>query len=272
MKAKFLSIVLFTVNLALYSCTENETNVESDNHVVDNLEIVDSSDIESVENEMVISVELENILLKSDTTYSTPFSLDSNFVTELDDTDEEKKRLSNQDVQFLSQNLVKNEPTDWSKYAITSFIEVDSMRLMNTYEAYVESIDIGMIQEADAYFNSKVVINDNAYLLLWSISYSTYEACPYASGTVIYGTFIYDNEAINTVTLGESSGGGDAPYWGTTFITSQINSTSIVSEKISESGGDEDPETGEEIVEKSLKSFSLKITKSGLQVIGGEEE
>ena len=250
----FLSILIFN------SCSEVNSTTDYVEIKIENS--IDSLITKSITEEGVISenvqINVKSLLSKIDTTYSTPFKLDSSYIDKISKLSSLSSTLSNLEVQYLTFNLIRNEPTDWSTYSITSFIKIDSTRLMGTYNDYLETIDIGMIQESEAHINSKIELNETDYILLWSIRYSSYEACPYSSGTVIFGTFFNDNIAINTATLGEDSGGGDAPYWGSTFISSTINSELIISIKLDENGGEENEDTGEEIVEKPSKTFSLK--------------
>ena len=200
-----------------------------------------------------------------DTIYHVPFHLDSIYMSSFEEIEE--STLTNLEVQYLSSNLIDNAPTEWSTYTINSFIEIDSMRLMDTYDDYTNTIDIGMIQESDANIHQKIITSKNNYILLWSITYSTVEACPYSSGTVVFGTLFNKNTAINTATLGENSGGGDAPYWANTFITSQINTTSILTSKHYESGGDTDDLMGEDIIDVIDEEFKISILDKGFEVI-----
>ena len=141
---------------------------------------------------------------------------------------------------------------------------------MGTYEDYVNNIDIGMMKESEANIHQKLIIDANNYIMLWSISYSTYEACPYASGTIVFGTYFNNNVAQNTATLGEDSGGGDAPYWGGTLITSQISSTAIITQKYEVNGGDMDEETGEEIIDRTDNTYNIALTELGFEVVKEE--
>jgi len=163
--------------------------------------------------------------------------------------------------------LIDNTPTYWAKRNVNYFIEIDSMKLMGTYENYVENLDVGMMKESIANIHQKIIIDSNNYILLWSIYYSTDEACPYASGTIVFGTYFNNNVAQNTATLGEDSGGGDSPYWASTFITSEITTTSITKYKreVEKEGMDE--ETDEEIIEITDNTFLITITDSGFVVV-----
>ncbi len=257
--------------IGLSSCGESDSKVieyaPTELQEVDTSTTVDIDTTETIETKIQIDVDALLTKLDNGTVFHLPFSLDSNY---MESNNEEEAYLTNVEVQYLSADLIDNQPTEWASYDIKSFIEIDSMRLLGTYEEYVEHIDIGMMQESDAYLLHKISVDANSFILLWSISYSTYEACPYASGTVVFGTYFNNNMALNTAVLGESSGGGDAPYWGSTFITSQITSDHILTNKHEESGGDGDDETGEEIVEITDKEFEVKLSEIGFEAIKTE--
>jgi hypothetical protein len=262
-----LKFVLIGLSILLFSCKESDT-VEITQSDTGELTVDTTFFEQKIEQELIdstLTIDLDLLLTKvdSDTAYHVPFHLDSIYMSTFEDLD--ASTLTNAEVEYLSTNLVDNTPTNWSSYSIQSFIDIDSMRLMGTYENYVDNLDIGMMKESDANIHQKIIIDENNYILLWSITYSTYEACPYASGIVVFGTYFYNNLALNTATLGENSGGGDAPYWGSTFITSQINSTLIITNKHEESGGEIDEETGEDIIEISDKEFKVNLTELGFK-------
>lgn len=262
---KFLGLIFFTL---LLSCGEGDSEIVESTPIetttLDTTSNVDLDTAEVIEEKVQIDVTTLLRKLNNDTVYQLPFTLDSNYMESIG---EENEILTNLEVQYLSSDLINNQITEWSSYDIKSFIDIDSMRLMGTYEEYVDNIDIGMMQESDAYLLHKISVDANSFILLWSISYSTYEACPYASGTVVFGTYFNNNMALNTAVLGEDSGGGDAPYWGSTFITSQITSDHILTNKHEESGGDMDEETGEDIVDVIDKEFEVKLSQLGFEAI-----
>jgi len=273
-------VFIFLIGLLIHSsCTNSDTSEPSNTNNQEEEEIkeIDTTSIlpQNPEDTIVKSrpiINIESLLNKIDTSYTTPFKLDSNYVENVSMSNNDISTLTNIEVQYLGFDMVKNQPTEWADYNIGIFIELDSMIINGTYDDYVESIDIGMMERSFANIHSKIVINDNTFILLWSISFSTFEACPFSSGTVIFGTFFNENLAYNTAALGESSGGGDAPYWNDTFITSEIHSTKVSTRKIEQIGGEDDEETGEEIVEITDKIYNLKITKLGFEVIGKEQD
>lgn len=270
--SRLFNVFLIGLSLVIISCNNSDnTSNDSSQKANKKAEVkIDSSAIEIVE-EVTESkrpkIDITDLLSKADTIYNSPFNLDSNFVFDIENQNDGPSTLTNIEVQYLGYDMVKNQPTSWSGYNINTFIEIDSMKINGTYDDYVDSIDIGMMERSFAYVHSKILVNKNTFILLWSISFSTYEACPFSSGTVIFGTFFHGNLAYNTAVLGETSGGGDAPYWSEIFVSSDIQPTLIVTNQVSKNGGEEDENTGEEIIEKQNKSFKLKIVELGFEVI-----
>ena len=276
---KYLAFIILVGLIANSSCINSNSSKTSDINNQEN-EVANEIDStitlpEETEDTIIKSrpkINVESLLNKIDTTYSTPFNLDSNYVEDISSLDDNESTLTNIEVQYLGFDMVNNQPTNLADYNIGTFIELDSMKIKGTYEDYVENMDIGMMERSSAKIHSKIQINTTSFILIWSVFYSTFEACPFSSGTAIYGTFFKDNQAYNTAVLGESSGGGDAPYWSDTFITSEIHSTKISTRKINQSGGEDNEETGEEIIETTDKIYNLKITTLGFEVIGQEQD
>jgi hypothetical protein len=91
-----------------------------------------------------------------------------------------------------------------------------------------------------------VNLNDSADLFLWVLDYSSYEACPYYSGTTIYGSLFVNRKFKNTAAIGDISGGGDPPVWGGTLITSNIRENRIEIRELQEFGDEMYDEETEE--------------------------
>jgi len=150
--------------------------------------------------------------------------------------------------------------------AINDFMQLDSLRLNGEYEEYIDNIDIGMTVTAEANIGDKVKISENSFILLWAIYIATYEACPYYTGTSVYGTLFIDQTATSTAVLGETSSAGDAPYWMLTFITSEITNSVINTVIAEENGGEYDEENDIELTESSETKCVIKITDDGFKI------
>ncbi|MBL4704564.1 MAG: hypothetical protein JKY54_08580 [Flavobacteriales bacterium] len=250
---------------ALTSCGETEkpkpVNHNHEVHVDDVDTILFA--VETVVPAVILPI-VSQILDKCNSVEQSPFLVDSNYLQLLAaDNFQNTSNLSSEEVKFLSSSLFDHQLTEWSENHISSFLEIDSIRTNDQFEEYENNIDIGMILHSEANTLHNIKFSDTSNLLLWTISYSTYEACPYASGSIVWGSFFVKDVLQNTALIGESSGGSDAPYWGGTEITSAIKNTSISMHKVEENGGDIDENTDEEIIEKSEEKFIIEIGPNG---------
>lgn len=260
--------VLFVIPLMSFflSCGGNTENTDTPNTENDSIASVDTIQEETAP-PIVIDDHLQAILDKSDSVYKAPFWVDTNFVLAMDfESRSEQSALNYENGHYLADNYLANHPTEMASYTLRSFYEIDSLKAQGEYEDYVSSLDIGMMQHADAYTEGLLELDESNSLLLWSLTFGSYEACPYYSGTLVFGTLLNNYEVKNTVLLAEMSGGGDPPYWGDTGISSYVTSSSITTSTIDRSGGEEyNEETGEDVVEVTTAEYQIKITESGLE-------
>lgn len=236
---------------------------ESETVEVDSLvEVADSLELEPPE---ITDEHLLTILSKSDTMYAIPFTVDTVIVQNIEENDrDEQKQLNYENIQLLTKNLPNDIGTSVNSFYIDEFIYIDSLKAYGEYADYLSSIDIGMMQEMDAFVEGEIEIDIQRKLLLWSMTYSTYEACPYGYGTIVFGTYLNDGEVKNTVTLAEISGGGDPPVWGDTKVWSSVDESEILTSIVNRSG-EEDYDTGEEIIEVIEDGYSLSYSEEGLK-------
>ena len=136
---------------------------------------------------------------------------------------------------------------------------------MKFIREYVENIDIGMMQNIHAHLYGSAEINESSKILLWTMNYASYEACPYYYAEIFLGTYVIDNKVVSCALLGEVSGGGDAPYWSDVMLTSEMDKEGFRTLRVSRSGGEED-EDGNELVENSKTDIYINITPEGFVV------
>jgi hypothetical protein len=262
---------VFAIAPFLFSCggTEETTNdlVENqDSTQIDSM-IVETIEIEVDPNRIVIDV--DELLAKSEETFELPLVVDSAFVSSYVTNDEEDYNLSMDEAKYMSFDFVENDITSMADYIVPIFIRLDSLKVNGGYDDYQSTLDIGGTRYSNGNVIGKVEISEQSIMLLWTISYATYEACPYGQGTYVYGTVFTNSVGTNTALIAELSGGGDPPAWGDTKIEAEINDSTIVHHML-DRWGEEDWESGEEIVEVREKDFTLKITPYGLKAIKGE--
>lgn len=235
--------ILILLTAFAFACSaESETNNLSE-ELQPVPENTNSSSVERlVEPEIEINAHLQTILDKSDTTYELPMNVDTSFIKAIDFTGKrDQSSLSYENGLYLAEHLLESAPTDNGTYYLNTFYQLDSLKSVGEYDEYVNNLDIGMMQVADAFVEGIIDLGDQRHIVLWSINFSTYEACPFASGAAVYGSLLSNYEVQNTMLLAEVSGGGDPPAWGDTNISTQISTTlEIDTYYINRSGEDEE--------------------------------
>jgi len=203
----------------------------------------------------------DDLIGRVNNTLDVPYVLDHKKIEALGQSDNE---LSQQEVVLLTEHLVENEDFGFIKYRIESYFEVQKIIDSIGEDAYMEDIDLGMTQNCDAYVNKKVNLTENRSLLIWSLDYSTYEACPYYAGTYVLATLCVDGKVSHTVFVGESSGGGDAPVWSSIEMSSTITQETIDVVFYEEVGGmDDEDEMATDVTRNKCRYL---ITSNGIEL------
>lgn len=245
------------IPVMLTSCGGEQKETESnESSKTDSLEF-DTLIVEEVIPER-ISYDVNKLLARIDTVYSLPFIVDSIMLDSLFEDIFFGSDLSNAEVQYLGFSYPKDSPSSSSAYCINEFIEIDSIKMRDEYDKYLEDIDLGQTADAVANLVGQVKVSKNEYYILWTTAYHSYEACPYGHGSYIWATYFKDNEPYEAVLVGEYSGGSDAPYWMATTLTSTITKKGIESFSVTENAG-EDDDSEEEVIEISKKWTSYKL-------------
>lgn len=204
-------------------------------------------------------IDVEHLLsLNFKDSFSVPLNIDSTFIAEIDA--EKSEKLSAAEMSFLTQHFMAEGIAEWGMWDIEKAMKIDSLRRSGELEAYWDNLDIGMIKNSDAFAGEKIYLDSHRWIYLWGIDYSTFEACPYAEGRVIYGTLIVDGKVSNCYLLGEESNGGDPPSWGETKTYSEVTPTSISIRETSLHG--EEDMDGKEIYESYISEGLITITDS----------
>jgi hypothetical protein len=258
-------VIVSIFALGFISCGEDSKETEAETKEVATDSLTTDTLVESVELPPMDDM-LQSIADRSGEYYTLPFSIDSGYFDPFEGEDISLIRLTGEEVKYLSPSNPGNNITHQNDWDIKTFVRIDSLEVNGKYDEYVDNLDIGMTKRSEAFMGEKILISDSTFIQLWSISYSSFEACPYSSGTVIYGTNIHNNQVTNVAILGEMSGGGDPPVWGDTFIGSEITASSIITKK-RDRYGEYDDETGEDIVEEDdIKESTLTFGSEGFVV------
>ena len=157
-------------------------------------------------------------------TINFPYLLNQDAIDDLDLSD---NGLSHDEVELLSQYLIVHPGFSDIESRLDSYFRFNQLIDSIGEEAYNNQIDLGMTQYFDAYLHYRVNLTEKKYLLIWSLDYGTYEACPYYEGQYILATMCVDGKISNTVFIGEDSGGGDPPYMSSVFAGSDVWDTYI---------------------------------------------
>jgi hypothetical protein len=245
-----LMIIFVGILIVLYAgCTgeEKEKEVKSK---------IDSTDVDSVE--MVeINEDVEYFMGLEGVAFDFPVEVDSSFMTAVQETGAGME-LNTERVKLLSANMADNVLNEETEWGLRNFYFIDSLKVNKKYKKYVDNIDIGMVKYAEAMYLGRADFDESNSMIVWMVSHSSYEACPYFSGIMIMGTMIRDGEIAGCSLLGEEMSGGDAPVGMLRYVFSEIRSNGKGTlYKYEEHTGEN--EEGELVEEKSEDNFKLKI-------------
>ncbi len=217
----------------------------------DTVNLPDSSSAAVVET-IVPDPEAEKLLARFTKTEIFPYTLDSKKIEQLT----KGKELSGEEVKLLSKKLQEKGPSYDAMYTLESFYKIDSIKSHKQYDDYVASLDIGQMKESRCFVLSKISLTDLDYVLFWMNDYSTYEACPYGWGKVVFATSYHKGNIGETIVFAEHSGGADAPVSGETKVKGTLNPDGTIAlNKLDEN------DQGEGEVEINEGNFEIALSK-----------
>jgi len=240
--------------LQLFSCNTNEKDKNEESDTIKRI----------TGDETSVDIESNPILSLFKKTSELPFTIDSTYFSKLTES-EDFVRLRTKEVKVLTTSFNKYEKFSNIEWNLKSFFELDSMKEAGTYEEYKNIIDIGMTMYSDAYAIEKFKLGPNTFALIWIISYSTMDACPYASGDIVFLSIFQSETITDCIQIGENMSSGDPPSSMSKTLTSSINDNLIIQFSFIEIYEEEDYETMELINEKNTDNFSAKI-KEGIVI------
>lgn len=128
------------------------------------------------------------------------------------------KNISASEIKDLTQNL-----PDTSLFAglDDAFLGLDSIKKAGGYENYLSKLDIGMYKDIRAVHFRDINLSNSASLKLWGFEYSSYEACPYSNGKVVFISKFVDGKNVECVPLSYFHNWADAPFY-ENFKTSSV--------------------------------------------------
>jgi len=191
-----------------------------------------------------------------------PFVQDSVYLANLSYSD--TNALTVDEAKYLSFGFVDSDVSYRGLSPVDDFYFFDSLKVNDGYESFMEVIDIGMMIRSDAFIAQKVIVDDSTSILLWIVDYATYEACPYASGKVLYASVLRNNVVTSCTILGEDSSGADAPIWSETLSLLSLTKAGYwVSKRDRNCAGEVDAEEND-LVDESSIDYILIIDAKGV--------
>jgi len=204
----------------------------------------------------VVNIDTTGNLAKF-TAGTLPYTVDSIALT--DEHLLEEKLLTSNFVLSVLKNQLKEVNGNSSEYILKDFLHIDSCLQKMTEEEFNNTLDIGMMKTVKLYAENFYDLANGNKAYTWFMKYSTYEACPYGAGTVlIYTVLGKSGELISSLVVGETSGGGDAPYFSSTELYSVIGTNNSISIKQTQvNGGDEENE--KTVVETTKSEYKYQV-------------
>lgn len=203
MKSIYSILSLILTAVLISSCSGNNTENDSSTN---NENTNDSTTLE--QNPLSGDLKIIYDLFPESSTF--PVKIDSTFIKNAEKGD----TLLGDQIRLLTKNYTKGKfygDLDWN---FKSFYEIDSLKKAKAYTKWAETRDLGDVKYSNCYALQKIKLSDETTLLIWSLSYSTYEACPYGYGTYILATILYKDALTDCFNIAEYSGGGDPPVSG----------------------------------------------------------
>jgi hypothetical protein len=186
-----------------------------------------------------------------------PYSVDS--ATLSDEKLNEEQMLNSMFVINILKNQIKAADNKVSDNYLTSYLHIDSCLKKMTEDEFNNTLDIGMMKTVLLYAGNYLFLQNGNIAYTWYIKFSTYDACPFYAGTIMFLTvFNKSGEQLSTITIGENTGGGDAPYYSSTDTYSVIDKDFVITIKNTQiNGGDE--ENGKTICETTKSEFKFQV-------------
>ncbi len=222
MDIKYISFFL----LILFSCNESTVaSVEATNDLG-----LKDNDVQSEQtaNSQFKETQIPEILVDFIPELSSiqlPFYLDKDSLVNLP----EDYPLNLEQIEFLTTNFTPLEKNEG--YYIGKGIEIYKLKANGTYDAYLDSLDLAQVKDIVAYPYGRIELNE-ALGILWRLDFSSYEACPYYSGTELYLSVIADGKCVKSILLAEEWAGGDPPAFGEFYTQLDIDKKAMIDRSI----------------------------------------
>lgn len=148
-----------------------------------------------------------------------PFKADTALFFHLEGGDS----LTGTDVRALAGSWFKHDLVSNVQYEFAEFYKIDSLKATGGYPSYVDSLDIGQTKDSKAYAVCRLAYDSVTTLLVWALTASSYEACPYFSGQTVYFTVLHNGKIQESFLLGAYESAGDPPVSMERTVNGRIN-------------------------------------------------
>jgi hypothetical protein len=161
--------------------------------------------VKKVEYSMMITQHLESFPL-----LNFPLIIDKKYIND-SLKNHSKFPLSVGIVSEFALRLGEDDDSQQEKYYINDFIRIATAKNEGKYQEFEKSLDIGMTKDADCHAIGRLEYGDSLGIIIWKISFSSFEACPFYSGTHVLGSFYSKGKLIKTYQLATVDAGSDPP-------------------------------------------------------------
>jgi hypothetical protein len=184
---------------------------------------------------------------------SLPFVVDTAFLFKMDKGDS----LGEFEIRTLAEKHFKHDLTNRFPYDLATFLKIDSIKSVEKYREYCDSLDIGMTKVSTAHALNEFHLDANTLILVWGIYAGSYEACPYSNSWLTYFTIIYKGNVGETFLLGEYTSWADAPASVERTVSSKFLADGTLTVDVLQIN-DQDMDSATVEVNKEQHSFMIK--------------
>lgn len=138
------------------------------------------------------------------------------------------KKLDMETVKFLTVKMNRDDLTEPNYYYLNDFYKIEQYKKKGKYNDFLDSLDIGMTKDANCYAIGKMEYGDSLALLIWQLNYSSYEACPFFSGSHIFGTIVFNGKVKRTMQFAAYESAMDAPMTSETYQLFRVSKSGII--------------------------------------------
>lgn len=205
------------------------------------------------------------LLAKFKTEKVLPFAADTSLLFHLEAGDS----LGSNEVRQLTVLWPAAEILKLNEWELREFYIIDSVKTSGNYAAWCDSLTLGNTKRANAFSLEKIRLDSNTLVLLWGLSESSYEACPYSSFEKVLGTLVYKGAVSDFFVLGEYFSAGDPPVSMQRTISGKINTDSSIEVDVYQEN-DEDMDQPQ--IEVTRENYKFNIREGKIILLSEKKE